>query len=299
MRIYLFFHCLQWKPNPLDTIKPNRKMGRQMSRPLVCVTLNGHTVDDVLKDAAVATAAGADLVEVRLDMLWAREKEIDPAANGAESDSGADSKGPKYTPPEFVSQPLESVDMETALDSLKQGISLPVILTCRPVRQGGYYPGDESQRIEILSSAISSGVSWVDLELDITAEARRPLIEAAKGKTKVIASLHSNERPPSSSEIIQDVEDSSDMGDVVKLCYNTSGRADGLRLFEASWDLREANHNYAIMGSGWGGDWTRIHAPLLGQAMVYATMEKGFHLSRQGRINASDLQTAWKLLEYE
>ena len=38
---------------------------------------------------------------------------------------------------------------------------------------------------------------------------------------------------------------------------------------------------------------------LLGQAMVYATMEKGFHLSRQGRINASDLQTAWKLLEYE
>ena len=91
MRIYLFFHCLQWKPNPLDTIKPNRKMGRQMSRPLGCVTLNGYTVDDILKDAAVATAAGADLVEVRLDMLWAREKESDPAANGAEDDSSADS----------------------------------------------------------------------------------------------------------------------------------------------------------------------------------------------------------------
>ena len=89
------------------------------------------------------------------------------------------------------------------------------------------------------------------------------------------------------------------MGDIVKLCYNTSGRADGLRLFEASWDLKETDFDYAIMGSGWGGDWTRIHAPLLGQAMVYATMERGFHLSRQGRINASDLQTAWKLLEYE
>ena len=53
------------------------------------------------------------------------------------------------------------------------------------------------------------------------------------------------------------------------------------------------------MGSGWGGDWTRIHAPLLGQAMVYTTMDKGLHLSRQGRINATDLQTAWQLLEYE
>ena len=38
-----------------------------MSRPLVCVTLNGYTVDDMLKDAAVATAAGADLVEVFLE----------------------------------------------------------------------------------------------------------------------------------------------------------------------------------------------------------------------------------------
>ena len=274
-------------------------MGRLMSRPLVCVTLSGYTVDEVLKDAAVATAAGADLVEVRLDLLWAREKEIAPSANSAEEDSNADSRGPKYVPPELVSQPLESVDLETTLDSLKQGIDLPVVLTCRPERQGGYYPGEEAQRIEVLSSAISSGVSWVDLELDIVAESRKSLVEAAKGKTKIIASSHSDEGPPSASEIFQDVEDSSDMGHIVKLCYNTSGRGDGLRLFEASWDLKETDYDYAIMGSGWGGDWTRIHAPLLGQAMVYATMEKGFHLSRQGRINASDLQTAWKLLEYD
>ncbi len=270
-----------------------------MSRPLVCVSLNGYTVDDILKDAAVATAAGADLVEVRLDKLWAREQETEPAANDSEAESDDDSKGPKYIPPEIILQPLDSVDLESTLDSLKQGIDLPVVLTCRPERQGGHYPGDEAQRIEVLSNAISSGVSWVDLEIDIHAESREPLMEAANGKTKVIASSHSNESPPSSSEIVQDVEDAADMGNMVKLCYNTSGRGDGLRLFEASWDLKESNHDYAIMGSGWGGDWTRIHAPLLGQAMVFATMEKGFHLSRQGRINASDLQMAWKLLEYE
>ncbi|MBJ36471.1 MAG: hypothetical protein CMB68_03830 [Euryarchaeota archaeon] len=282
----------------LDTIIPNRKMGRLMSRPLVCVTLRGYTVDDVLKDAAVATAAGADLVEVRLDLLWAREQDRDATASGADADSN-DSRGPKYEPPEIISQPLESVDIDAALASLKQGIDLPVVLTCRPERQGGHYPGEEAERIEVLSSAISSGVSWIDLEVDIVAESRKSLIEATKGKTKIIASLHSVENPPSASEIIQDVEDSSDMGDIVKLCYNTSGRADGLRLFEASWDLKETEYDYAIMGSGWGGDWTRIHAPILGQALVYATMEKGFHLSRMGRINASDLQMAWKLLEYE
>ena len=231
-------------------------------------------------------------------LSFSREQEREAATNGGNEESN-DSKGPKYVPPELVTQPLDTVDLEACLKSLKQGIDLPVVLTCRPERQGGHYPGDEAQRIEVLSSAISSGVSWVDLETDITAKSRKSLIEAAKGKTKIIASSHSDENPPSASEIIQDVEDSSDMGDIVKICYNTSGRGDGLKLFEASWNLKETDYKYAIMGSGWGGDWTRIHAPMLGQALVFATMEKGFHLSRQGRINASDLQMAWKLLEYE
>ena len=114
-----------------------------------------------------------------------------------------------------------------------------------------------------------------------------------------MASYHSSESPPSASEIIQDVEDSSDAGDIIKICYRSSGRHDGLRLFEAAWGLRGSGSSYAIMGSGWGGDWTRIHAPLLEQTLVYTTTDKGMHLSRQGRINASDLQTAWQLLEYE
>ena len=52
------------------------------------------------------------------------------------------------------------------------------------------------------------------------------------------------------------------------------------------------------MGLGSGGDWTRIHAPLLNQSLVYTTMENGWYLAQQGRINTSDLKTAWKLLEY-
>jgi 3-dehydroquinate dehydratase len=49
-----------------------------MSLPLVCVTLTGCTVDEMLKDAARATAAGADIVEVRLDKLWVVEQKPEP-----------------------------------------------------------------------------------------------------------------------------------------------------------------------------------------------------------------------------
>ena len=38
-----------------------------MSLPLICVSLTGCTVDEMVKDAARATAVGADIVEVRLD----------------------------------------------------------------------------------------------------------------------------------------------------------------------------------------------------------------------------------------
>ena len=268
-----------------------------MPRPLICVTLSGCTVDEMLKDAAMATAAGADMVEVRLDKLWVVEQmpEEEPAGGEAEGES----RRPKYVEPEFIPQPLDSVDVQGALESLKQGIDLPVVLTCRPERQQGHYPGEEEQRIEILSAAIKSGVSWIDIEVDIESKKRKSLMDDASGTTKVVASYHSSESPPSASEIIQDVEDSSDAGDIIKICYRSSGRYDGLRLFEAAWGLRGSEASYAIMGSGWGGDWTRIHAPLLEQTLVYTTMDKGLHLSRQGRINASDLQTAWQLLEYE
>ena len=47
-----------------------------MDMPLVCVSLRGCTISEVLKDAASATAAGADLVEVRLDMLWSKKEVV-------------------------------------------------------------------------------------------------------------------------------------------------------------------------------------------------------------------------------
>ena len=267
-----------------------------MPRPLICVTLSGCTVDEMLKDAAMATATGADMVEVRFDKLWVVEQMPEPESEG-EGDEG--SRHPKYVEPDFIPQPLDSVDVQGALESLKQGIDLPVVFACRPERQQGHYLGEEEQRLDILRAAIDSGVSWIDLEVDIESSSRTSLIQGASGGTKVVASFHSAESPPSASEIIQDVEDGSDDGDIVKVCYKSSGRGDGLRLFEAAWGLRGTGSSYAIMGSGWGGDWTRIHAPLLEQTLVYTTTDKGMHLSRQGRINASDLQTAWQLLEYE
>jgi len=278
------------------TTRLNRILGSSgwMELPLVCVVLSGCTVDEMLKDAALATASGADLVEVRLDRLWVREVFPEPEESSEETRGRRNER----KEPDYVPQTLDSVDLNSVLDSFKQGVELPVILTCRPISQGGHFPGTEEERLNVLSEGIKSGPSWVDLEADIAEKSRKKLMKLASGNTKVICSLHSSEKPPPAGEIIGDVEEMSAMGDVVKICYSTGGAEGSLRLFEAAWELKNSEVRNSIMGLGSGGDWTRIHAPLLGQHMVYSTMEVGWHLAYKGKINRSDLSTAWELLGY-
>ena len=281
-----------------NMVKQTSPVAEPMQRPTICVTLSGCSVDEILADAARATAVGADLCEVRLDMLWVVEKVPEPVETN-DSDSKDRYTKPAYVPPEYIPQAFDSIDLSAALEAFKGGIDLPVVLTCRPERQGGFFPGTEEERISVLRTAIDSGVSWVDLEADIDSKIRTELLQIANGNTRVISSTHFSEEPDSASEIINDIEDMADSGDILKVCYNTSGRNSGLKLFEAAWLLRESEHNIAIMGMGIGGDWTRIHGPLLNQELVYSTMETGSHLSSQGRINESDLLIAWEMLHYE
>ena len=265
-----------------------------MPLPKVCVTLSGNTLEEMLEDAALATAAGADLIEVRFDNLWLKRVEVIP------EDKGDDQRKSRTKKWEFHPIPLEDVQVDTCIEGFKTGITIPYIFTCRPRRQGGNFPGEESGRIAILDSAIQSGVPFIDLEIDIDSDERSKLISLAGESTKVIASEHSGS-PPSIDEILSQVDQMTSMGSIVKICYKLTTKGGALRVLEAAKTVgeRENGPEIAIMGTGEGGDWTRIHAPILGSSLVYSTMEDNFDIIRQGRINFEDLYIAWDLLEYE
>ena len=188
-----------------------------MRRPTICVTLSGCTVDEMLADAARATAVGADLCEVRLDKLWVEEKFSEPQSD-SDSKEEKDPRRTTYSPPEYIPKPFDSVDLSQALDAFKGGIDLPVVLTCRPERQGGHFPGTEEERISVLRAAIDSGVSWIDLESDIDSKTRTELRKIASGKTNVISSTHFQDEPSSASEIISDIEEMSDPNFIILFC---------------------------------------------------------------------------------
>ncbi|RPG74282.1 MAG: type I 3-dehydroquinate dehydratase [Euryarchaeota archaeon TMED248] len=265
-----------------------------MAEPKVCVSLEGITVDEMIDEANRANIAGADYVEVRFDKLYL----IKPEPTVSENEDGEKiSKMPPET--EWTVKDFEEIDIEESISALKEAIPVPVIFTVRPVREGGFFAGNEKQRLDVLSKAIKSEVSFVDLELSIEEKDRKKLhSSAADSGCKVIASYHDSSATPSANEIIELVRSNYDKGDIIKFCSSISNHQDSLQIIEAAHTLSNDEEPHSLMGLGNGGDWVRLHAPILGQSLVYATMLNHFRLSDRGLINVRDLRDAWALLEY-
>ena len=265
-----------------------------MADPKVCVSLNGTTVIEMIDEAARANLAGADYVEIRFDRLYLSK----PEPTVTEDDDG---RTREYLPPqsEWPVLNYEDIEVDEAIATFKEQIPLPVIFTVRPVREGGHFAGTEEQRLEILSKAISSEVSWVDLEMSIDEGPRGNLMEEAASKNcSVIASHHDTSGTPTASDIISHIKESTGLGEIVKVCYKINEQQDALQLVNAAEELKGEGLKHSIMGLGNGGDWVRLHAPSLDQSLVYATMRDEYSLKNEGLVNIRDLRDAWLLLEY-
>jgi 3-dehydroquinate dehydratase/shikimate dehydrogenase len=64
--------------------------------------------------------------------------------------------------------------------------SLPVIVTCRPLREGGRWQGSEAERLDVLRRAAALGADYVDLEWDAAGE----IASLDRSHTRVILSQH-------------------------------------------------------------------------------------------------------------
>ena len=265
-----------------------------MADPKVCVSLEGTTVKEMADEAARANLAGADFVEVRFDRLYLKR----PEAEAVEDENG---EVKHIMPPdsEWPVRDLETIDVEESIQSLKESIPLPVIFAVRPGEEGGHYPGDEASRIAVLEKAIASGVNSIDLELSIEEGARSSLLEKASStNVSVITSIHNTSTTPSADELVAMVKEHAKDGEIFKFCGTVNDHQDALQIVEASHELKTSSHAYAMMALGNGGDWARLHAPVLGQSLVYATLRSEFKLSNKGLVNIRDLKNAWALMEY-
>jgi 3-dehydroquinate dehydratase type I len=265
-----------------------------MSGPKVCVSLEGTTVKEMADEAARANLAGADFVEIRFDRLYLKKPEPQPV-----EDENGEVKHVMPPETEWIQRAIDDIDVNAAIQALKESIPLPVIFTVRPKSEGGFYPGEEDQRQAILEKGIQAKVHSVDLELSIEEKTRNGLLEmAGDAKVSVISSIHDIETTPSAEELVEMVKEHAVEGQMFKFCGTVNDHQDALQIVEATHELKDSGHSFAMMALGNGGDWTRLHAPVLGQSMVYATLRSEFKLSNKGLVNIRDLKNAWTLMEY-
>jgi len=128
----------------------------------------------------------------------------------------------------------------------------PLIITCRPPREGGRFAGSEEARLNILAQAMELGCAYVDVEwdrLDWLAEQKRT-------KTRVIASRHWHEHMP--EDLWSAYTDLRGQVDVVKLVGMARRPADMFPVFDLLW--RAATPVIGI-AMGAAGQLTRLLAP--------------------------------------
>jgi 3-dehydroquinate dehydratase/shikimate dehydrogenase len=139
----------------------------------------------------------------------------------------------------------------------------PVILTCRPRRQGGAFAGDETERLQLLARGIAAGAAYVDVELDAAAAL------GDRGGARLIVSWHDLAGTPADlAGLLARIRSHSP--DVAKIVTTATGPEDVLRLLDL---LSRPGPPLAAHPMGRAGLAGRVLAARAGSAIVYGAAD--------------------------
>ncbi|MED6221692.1 hypothetical protein PIB30_057224 [Stylosanthes scabra] len=211
--------------------------GERRNPCLVCVSTVAKSVEEALVEMRKAKEIGADVVEVRLDLL----KNFNPSHH---------------------------------LQLLIKNRPLPTLITYRAIWEGGEYDGDESKRVDALRLAIELGSDFVDVELKVAHELYKLIDEGKKPENvKIIVSSHNFENTPSIEELGNLAATIQSTGaDIVKIATTALDITDSARLLQL---LVHSQVPMIGIAMGEKGFMTRILAAKFGGFLTFASMEGG------------------------
>ncbi len=139
-----------------------------------------------------------------------------------------------------------------------------VIVTCRPVREGGRFDGSEDERLDILDRAATLGAEFVDIEWD---SVHAPLMARRRGRG-VIVSSHDFEGVPRDLRA-RFAAMRATGAEVVKIAVTAHGLADNLPLLALG--SESAGHGrVALVAMGDSGLASRVLAARFGSCWAYS-----------------------------
>ena len=201
--------------------------------------------------------AGADLVELRIDLL-------DPAER------------PKW----------KMVLEQSPLD---------VIVTNRASWEGGNSTEPETDRLSYLLEAAKAGAGHIDVELAAFPDFKELVsshgLSLPFPSTKLILSHHNFERPLSESELQSIIRQMSDASaDVAKIAMKATSALDNVLVFRT---LKKATMPMIVLAMGELGQVSRIVAPRFGAYLTFASVGAGKE-SAPGQVDTATLANLYR-----
>lgn len=162
---------------------------------------------------------------------------------------------------------------------------LPLIITCRPRREGGQYDGDEAARLRILHQAVDLGVEHVDVEWDSLAW----LEGVDRGRTRLIVSRHDFAAMPADF-VAQYATLAASGADIIKVVATAHDVCDLVPVFEV---LRAAERPTIAIAMGEAGMASRILALRYPACyLTFGALEKGG--TAPGQVALADLRAIYR-----
>lgn len=153
-----------------------------------------------------------------------------------------------------------------AIQAGLQSAKAPVMLTLRKASQGGKYPGTEEERKALIEQLLSLHPPYFDLEYDMDPKFIADMIQKYP-RTKFVLSYHNFEATPSDLEGL-----CSTLQKTLAFCYKIAAKAlstnDALKMLL----LAKKYPKVSVICMGERGEFARVLAPLVGNAVNYASL---------------------------
>ena len=270
--------------------------------PAVAVSLTGPSLAQARTQARSAVDAGADVLELRVDLLeeagaLAAPDPLDAAAAAAR-----------------ILECLRGLGEAIAADGVDADAAAPVLLTCRTAAEGGRARLDDASYVALLCSVLDGLADWaperrpVAIDVEVQRGCLPQVCTQARGLgIDVVASFHDFEATPA-DEVLEEVlaRMAREGADLAKIAVWPTGADDVARLLgvcaRATAGARERSGPgvpVAAMSMGALGAVSRV-APAFGSALTFAVVpdEQGqARASAPGQMPIQDVRRCLELLQ--
>ena len=151
-----------------------------------------------------------------------------------------------------------------AIPALPEKQGAQWIATCRPLREGGRFQGEERKRIDLLEQAAKSGFDFLDLEWDT------PIPTGLPAAVRIVRSRHLFDSFPASLDAV--LPERQRPSDIAKLAVATRNTAEAVSLLQ--WMSSRGPGQHTIVGMGEWGQITRYLGAFLGNAWTYVSLDR-------------------------